>query len=194
MTRSISIALLSVALSASVLSAQAPAAAPKAALPTTAPLVVTLLKDVEEVGTKLVALAKAVPADKYDWRPGAGVRSIREVMLHVASDNYLLPALAGTPAPSVTGIDLKDFKSVERFEKRALPRDSVVAELERSFTFLGNAMAKTSADKLASTVNMFGQKSPLQDLWISTTTHLHEHLGQSIAYARSNGVVPPWSK
>jgi uncharacterized damage-inducible protein DinB len=178
----------------SSLVAQAPAAAPKAALPTTAPLVVTLLKDIEDVATKMVGLAKAIPAEKYDWRPSEGVRSVREVMLHVASDNYLLPALAGTPAPAATGIDLRDFKSVERFEKRALSRDSVIAELERSFTYLGNVMAKTTAETLPSTVNMFGQKSPLQDLWITTTTHLHEHLGQSIAYARTNGVKPPWTK
>ena len=195
MTRSFSIAVLSIALTAASVSAQAPAAAPpKAALPTTAPLVVTLLKDIEDVGAKMVGLAKAIPAEKYDWRPGAGVRSVREVMLHVASDNYLLPALAGTPAPAATGIDLKDFKSVERFEKRPLSRDSVIAELERSFTYLGNAMAKTTPETLPSTVSMFGQKSPLQDLWISTTTHLHEHLGQSIAYARTNGVKPPWTR
>jgi len=31
-------------------------------------------------------------------------------------------------------------------------------------------------------------------MWIGATTHLHEHLGQLIAYARSNGVVPPWSR
>jgi len=194
MTRSITFALFSIALTASSLPAQAPAAAPKAALPTTAPIVVTLLKDIEGVSTKMVGLAKAIPADKYDWRPGEGVRSIREVMLHVAADNYLLPALAGTAAPAVTGIDLRDFKSVDRFEKRALSRDSVVAELERSFTWLGNAMAKTTTDKLTGMVNLFGQQSPLQDLWITTTTHLHEHLGQSIAYARSNGVKPPWTR
>ena len=178
----------------SSLVAQAPAAAPKAALPTTAPIVVTLLKDIEGVSTKMIGLAKAIPADKYDWRPAEGVRSIREVMLHVAADNYLLPALAGTAAPAVTGIDLRDFKSVDRFEKRALSRDSVVAELERSFTWLGNTMAKTTTDKLTGMVNLFGQQSPLQDLWITTTTHLHEHLGQSIAYARSNGVKPPWTR
>lgn len=196
MTRSFRLTAVAAALSASafVLPAQTPAAAPKAALPSTAPLVVTLLKDIEGVSEKFMGLARAIPADKYDWRPDPGVRSVREVLLHVASDNYLLPALAGTVAPAATGIDLKDFKSVERYEKRPLSRDSVIAELERSFTHLGHAMAKTTASNLADTVNMFGQQSPVQDLWITTTTHLHEHLGQSIAYARSNGVKPPWSR
>ena len=196
MTRSFRLTAVAAALGASAfaLPAQTPAAPPKAALSTTAPLVVTLLKDIEGVGEKFIGLAKAFPADKYDWRPDPAVRSVREVLLHVASDNYLLPALAGTAAPAATGIDLKDFKSVERYEKRSLSRDSVIAELERSFTHLGNAMAKTTASNLAEKVNMFGQQSPVQDLWILTTTHLHEHLGQSIAYARSNGVKPPWSR
>ena len=196
MTTSFRLGAIAVALSASasILSAQTPPAPPKAALSTTAPLVVTLLKDIEDVSGKFVGLAKAIPVDKYDWRPAADVRSVREVLLHVASDNYLLPALAGSAAPTITGIDLKDFKSVDRFEKRPLSRDSVVAELERSFMHLGNAMAKTGTQNLADVVNMFGQKSPVQDLWILTTTHLHEHLGQSIAYARMNGVKPPWSK
>ena len=174
--------------------AQQTPAAPRGVTGSTAPLAASLIKDLNGLGDKFMALAKAIPADKYDWRPGSDVRSVREVMLHVASDNYLLPALAGTAAPAATGIVLTDFKSVERYEKRALSRDSVVAELERSFTHLANAMAKTGAANLAEKVNMFGQQSPLQDLWILTTTHLHEHLGQSIAYARSNGVKPPWSR
>ncbi|MES2522768.1 MAG: DinB family protein [Gemmatimonadota bacterium] len=180
--------------SAMSLGAQAAPAAPKAALPTTAPLVVTLMRDIDGLAGKMVDLAKAIPADKYDWRPSAGARSVREVMLHVASDNYLLPALAGTTAPAATGIKLTDFKSVEAYEKRPLSRDSVIVELQRSFTHLANAMAKTQTSNLTETVNMFGQKSPVQDLWILTTTHLHEHLGQSIAYARSNSITPPWSK
>ena len=190
----LAVAAALVAACTSSLAAQAPAKPPRAALASTAPLVVTLLKDIEGVSDKFVGLAKAIPAEKYDWRPAADVRSVREVLLHVASDNYLLPALAGTAAPAWTGIVLTDFKSVERYEKRGLSRDSVVAELERSFVHLANAMAKTGAGNLADKVNMFGQQSPLQDLWILTTTHLHEHLGQSIAYARSNGVKPPWSR
>ena len=60
-------------------------------------LVTDLMKDVSEVEEKMVSLAKAIPADKYGWRPAAGVRSIGEVVMHVASDNYFIPAAAGTP-------------------------------------------------------------------------------------------------
>ena len=69
-----------------------------------------------------------------------------------------------------------------------------MAELEVGFAHLKTAMQKTTAAMLMNSLDMFGQKSTQQATWVSTTTHLHEHLGQSIAYARMNGIVPPWSK
>ncbi len=160
----------------------------------TAPVVIDLVKDVDGVAQKFVALAKAMPVDKYGWRPGTGVRSVGEVFLHVASDNYLLPALGGTAMPASTKLDMKDFKTFEVYEKRPLTREQIVSDLEVSFAHLKTAMQKTTAATLANPVDMFGQKSTQQALWIATATHLHEHLGQSIAYARMGGIVPPWSK
>ena len=55
------------------------------------------------------------------------------------------------------------------------------------------ALAETLT-KLGDQVKMFGQSFTTQKLWVSGTTHLHEHLGQLIAYARTNGVKPPWSQ
>ena len=55
-------------------------------------------------------------------------------------------------------------------------------------------MAAAPADKLDAPMKIFGTETTARATWISTTTHLHEHLGQLIAYARSNKVVPPWSK
>lgn len=160
----------------------------------TASVVTDLMKDVDGVHQKLVALAKAMPADKYSWRPGAGVRSVGEVFLHVASDNYLLPAMVGSAPPASTGIDAKNFKTLEAYETRAVSREQTVADLDASFAHLKAAMTKTTGAMLATPVDMFGQKSTQQGLWILTTTHLHEHLGQAIAYARMNGITPPWSK
>lgn len=160
----------------------------------TAPVVADLIKDVASVQQKMVALAKAMPQDKYTWRPGAGVRSVSEVFLHVASDNYLMPALVGASMPATTHLDMKDFKTFSTFEKRTVSNDQAVAELDASFEFLKAAMQRSTAADMSKMVDMFGQKATTQSLWVSATTHLHEHLGQSIAYARMNGVVPPWSK
>lgn len=157
-------------------------------------LVTDLMKDVSDLEAKLVSLAKAVPADKYGWRPAAGVRSIGEVVMHVASDNYFIPAAAGTPAPAATGIKPDDYKSVTSFEARKVSADVAVQELQASFAFLKKAMESASVASLSTKQKMFGQEFTGQQVWIMATTHLHEHLGQMIAYARSNGVVPPWSK
>jgi len=167
---------------------------PTVAQAQTAPVVADLIKDVDGVQQKLVALAKAMPADKYTWRPAAGARSVSEVLLHVSSDNYLMPALAGTAMPPATKLDMKDFKTFGAYEKRAVTPAEAAADLETSFAHLKAAMQKQTAADVTTQIDMFGQKSTKQAMWISTTTHLHEHLGQLIAYARSNGVTPPWSK
>jgi uncharacterized damage-inducible protein DinB len=153
-----------------------------------------LLKDIDDVQTKIVGLAKAMPADAHAWRPGPGVRSTEEVLKHVASDNYFLPAAMGIAPPPESGINGKDYKTTLAFEKRTMTRDQVIAELDKSFAFLKASMKGMSDAQLNAALDVFGQKTTNRGLWISTVTHLHEHLGQLIAYARSNKVTPPWSK
>lgn len=160
----------------------------------TAPVVADIIKDIDEAESKLVKLAKAMPADKYAWRPSKEVRSVSEVLLHVATDNYFIPAMIGVPIDASTGIKIEDMKTLTAFEKQHLSPDATAAALTKSFAHLRKAMMATSADKLPNQVSLFGRKVTMQQLWIMTATHMHEHLGQAIAYARSNGVVPPWSK
>jgi uncharacterized damage-inducible protein DinB len=153
-----------------------------------------LLKDIAEVETKIVGLAKALPEGTYSWRPSPGVRSTGEVLAHVASDNYFLPAAMGIAPPADTGISGKDFKTAAAFEKRSMTRDQVIAELSKSFAFLKTSMSAVTDAQLNAPIELFGQKTTNRSMWITTATHLHEHLGQLIAYARSNKVTPPWSK
>jgi hypothetical protein len=122
------------------------------------------------------------------------VRSIGEVFKHVASDNYFIPIAMGTPAPAASGISGTDMKTVGAYEARPLTKDQIVAELEASFNHLHGAMRTTTDANLTQTIKFFGQDWSRQKAMILTVTHLHEHLGQAIAYARSNSVVPPWSK
>jgi len=154
-----------------------------------------LLADVTAAETKIVALAKAMPASTYDWRPAPGVRSTGEVLIHVAGDNYYMPVLLGGKAPAETGIDIeRRHESVEAFEKRAMTRDQIVAELENSFRFLKQAMNETLDASLEEQAKFERRKVSTRRFWIATTSHLHEHLGQLIAYARSNKVTPPWTR
>ena len=169
-------------------------ALPAAAAAQQAPnLTADLMQDLQEVEKKVMGLARAIPADKYDWRPGEGVRSVGEVFMHIAADNYLLPAAVGQAAPAATGIKGDDYKTAMAFEKRKMDKDATVAELEKSFAHLRTALQASPATKMGESVKMFGQTFTTQRVWLMTATHLHEHLGQMIAYARSNGVKPPWS-
>ena len=152
-----------------------------------------LLKDVGDLEKKVMSLANAIPESAYAWTPGPGVRSTAEVFKHIAADNYFMPVLLDKPAPKETEIT-KDYKTTLAFEKRPMNRAAVVAELEKSFAFLRSSMNSTTEAQLSAPIDVFGQKSTARGLWISTATHLHEHLGQLIVYARSNKVTPPWSK
>ena len=96
-------------------------------------------------------------------------------------------------APKETGIT-KEYNTATGFEKRPMNKAAVIAELEKSFAFLRTSMNSTTDAQLGTPIDMFGQKSTTRGVWISTATHLHEHLGQLIAYARSNQITPPWSK
>jgi len=135
---------------------------------------------------KFVGLAEAMPQDKYKWRPGEGVRSVSETFLHVASANYRLPNTIGTPPP-----DGMDF---EGYEKSTTDQAEIVAALKASFAHYRKAVESVSDADLEKPVKVFGRDSTNMAAMITFDGHLSEHLGQSIAYARVNGVVPPWSR
>ena len=177
------------------------AAALACAAPLTAPLAAQnapswmgeMHRDVNGAQKKMIDLAKAIPESAYGWRPGAGTRSVGEVLLHVASDNYFIPIAMGKPAPAASGITT-DMKSVGEYEKRKMSKDQIAAELEASYKHLHEAMSLTTDANAAETIKFFGQDWTRMRAMTLTVTHLHEHLGQLIAYARSNNVTPPWSQ
>lgn len=154
--------------------------------PATAPkngLRAEFLTNVDEVEAKLVALARATPAEKYTWRPADGVRSISEVYMHIAGSNYFLGTFLGVPAPPGLTRDMEKLTDKQR----------VVAELERSFDHLHDLAHRINDADLEKAIRMFGRQTTGRGVMITMLNHLHEHLGQSIAYARMNGIVPPWS-
>jgi uncharacterized damage-inducible protein DinB len=144
-----------------------------------------ILGQIQEAETKLIELAEATPASKYSWRPAKGVRSIAEVYLHVAAGNYMLPRFAGVEPPG--DVDAMNL------EKSAPVKDRVVAVLKQSFEHARQAVARTPDADLEREIEMFGGKTTVRGSLLVLATHEHEHLGQSIAYARMNGVVPPWT-
>ena len=135
---------------------------------------------------KFVSLAEATPWDKYSWRPSEGVRSVCEVFLHIAGANYLFANPLGGKVPATV--------DVRNIEKCPASRDQVVATMKASFTHLRNAVIATSETTADTGTEIFGMKMTRRALLMFTAEHAGEHLGQSIAYARMNKIVPPWSK
>ena len=150
-------------------------------------------RDVSGVQKKFIDLAKAIPESAYGWHPN-GARSVGEVLLHIAGENYLIPGFMGKAIPATTGIDAADMKTVGAYEARKLTKDQIIAELDASFANLHQALNLTNEANLGQNMKFFGQDITRQRAVFGTVTHLHEHLGQLIAYARSNNVTPPWSR
>lgn len=137
----------------------------------------------DDAANKIVQLAEAIPAEKYAWRPGEGVRSVGEVVGHVAGGNYFLMGLAGAqpPAAAPGNIDQMTAKA------------DLIRALQQSIEYVRSSMRAMSAADLDAAATIFGRQSTKRDACLLVVVHAHEHLGQMIAYARSNGVTPPWS-
>ncbi|HEY8468483.1 MAG TPA: DinB family protein [Longimicrobiales bacterium] len=152
-----------------------------------------LIRDIEQLERKYLALADAMTG-KYHWRPGEGVRSVSEVFMHVAGANFMIPAFAGVQPPE----EYRTASQQEALAKlRALEQvtdEAKVKEaLRHAFMHARHAVAAIPDEQLDDVVKMFGQDATKRSVLTALVTHMHEHLGQSIAYARTNGVVPPWS-
>jgi len=135
---------------------------------------------------KFSRLADAIPAEKYRWRPAADTRAVSEVFLHVASANYNLPKLIGTPPPA--GVE------VAKLEKSTTDKAKVIATLKDSFAHQKSAIMNMSDADLEKSMDWFGGKISERGILLFMVRHTAEHLGQSIAYTRSVGVVPPWTE
>src|SRR5256885_7992344 len=132
---------------------------------------------------KSTRLAEAIPAEKYTWRPASDVRSFAEVFLHVSAANYNLYKLVGTPPP--TGFDVKSL------EKSTSDKGKVIATLKDSFAHARQAIKAMPDADLDKSLDWFGGKNTERGVLLVIVRHAAEHLGQSIAYARFIGVVPP---
>src|SRR5689334_14084865 len=138
-------------------------------------------KDAGTLSDKFTGLAR-VMAGKYDWKPGKGVRSVAEVFNLIVKENGLLAGvLSGTPNTGASPAPITDPENMQE-------------ALTASYLNLQKAVAALSDNDLQVPVKLFGRDMTKQSALMLIRDDQHEHLGQSIAYARSNGVAPPWAK
>ena len=138
------------------------------------------------VSKQLIALAEAIPADKYSWRPAPGVRSVSEVFMHIALANFYLL--------SVTGPKMPPDMTSENLEKTVTKKTDVIQWLKRSLDAVKTARAQLKPGDLERKVKIEGKTVTVDGMYLRIIVHDNEHMGQLVAYARMNGITPPWSK
>lgn len=141
----------------------------------------------ELAARQLTQLAEAIPEEKYGFRPGPGVRSTSEVLMHVAVGNYVLLNRAGAKTGGPNWPSKIEPDSEKRYTKKA----EVLKWLKDSLAAVREAYPATDGTK---EVTFFGAKVPASNVFLRILVHNHEHMGQMIGYARMSGVTPPWSE
>jgi uncharacterized damage-inducible protein DinB len=137
------------------------------------------------VSQQLIALAEATPAEKFAWRPAAGIRSTSEVYMHIVMANFYLLSVTGPKMPA----DLK-----ENMEKTVTSKAEVIDWLKRSLEAVKEAHLAEKPSDLKRKVHIEDRDATVDGMYLRIIVHANEHMGQLVAYARMTGVVPPWSK
>jgi uncharacterized damage-inducible protein DinB len=138
------------------------------------------------VSKQLIALATATPAEKFAWRPASGVRSTSEVYMHIVLANFYLLSVTGPKMPAAI--------ESNAFEKSVTSKAEVIDWLKRSLEAVKTAHAGVTSADLQRKVKISGRDATVDGMYLRIIVHANEHMGQLIAYARMNGIVPPWSK
>lgn len=142
------------------------------------------LRQWDDLEKKFVSLAEATPQNTYAWRPGAGVRSTGEVFVHVVGGNYGYMRWLGVQPPADV-----DLKAIEQIADKS----KIVELLKKSFDHVRQTVLKIPDADLEKPVKMMNRDGTIREAIFFVATHQPEHLGQSIAYARMNNIVPPWT-
>jgi len=149
------------------------------------------MPEFNHAASQLNQLSDAIPAEKFSWRPGPGVRSVSEVFMHVAIGNYFILEQAGIKVSGLAPSLLPpDTKITAETEKSVTDKAKVIEWLKRS---QGAVRASYPKAEMQKKTKFLGHDTDVEGVFLRILVHNHEHMGQMIAYARMNGVVPPWS-
>jgi hypothetical protein len=149
----------------------------------------SFIADLENVHTKFLGLANAFPQDKYSWKPMEGVRSVSEVLMLAAMEGYsFIPNSFGAkPAELGSRDDMAKLRTLS-------DKTQVIDHLNKGFAHAKKELEALDPATLTGKRKVFGQDRSAAEIALFVGGDLHEHLGQLIAYARMNQIVPPWSK
>ena len=146
--------------------------------------------DLEQMRDKFLSLAEAFPEEMWDWAPMEGTRSVRDVMVLMVAEGHIFPGMWGADPPTGAASDFGG----EIGRVTSMSKADVIQEIERAWNYMIDSCRNmTMADQMAD-AQWFGQATNGAGVVGHAVADMHEHLGQSIAYARMNQIVPPWSR
>ena len=145
------------------------------------------LADLDVMRGKFIGLAEAFPPDKYSWRPMEGVRSVAEVLMLIASEGY---GFAPTSLGGKAALSRDEMGALSKITEKA----QVINHLTKGFAHAKQALEAIDPATLVGRRRAMGQERTTPEIVLFVAGDMHEHLGQLIAYARMNRIVPPWSK
>lgn len=144
------------------------------------------LRHFAQSSQKVVSLSEAIPADKYAWSPGPGVMTIAHVYAHIAHYNFLyLTENLGMHAPH--GVDWENLETLT-------DKDQIREALQHSVRHVRMMVEGMSEEDLTAQTELYGRQVPGWAVLFQLLAHMNEHVGQSVSYARMNGITPPWSR
>ncbi|SMO67237.1 DinB family protein [Gracilimonas mengyeensis] len=135
---------------------------------------------------RLVSLAEAMPADSYTWSPDGEAMPVAQVYMHIARYNFLYPQ-------SSLGIEVPEDIDLDDMEELA-DKEVVIEHLKQSVEHIKEHIGAMTASELQAETELYGRTVPGWQVLFQLQTHMSEHTGQSIAYARMNEITPPWSR
>lgn len=145
------------------------------------------LADIEGLRVKFVGLAETFPQDKYTWRPMDGVRSVSEVLMLLASEGY---GYAPTSLGGKAAMAREDMGKLRTVTDKA----QVIDHLNKGFAHAKKELEAIDPATLVAKRKAGNAEHTTPEVVMAVSGDMHEHLGQLIAYARMNHIVPPWSK
>jgi uncharacterized damage-inducible protein DinB len=150
------------------------------------------LEQWNDIGNRLVAMAKDFPEDKYDFKVQKDQRTFAQNILHVAGVDYIvLRAVSG----SKIGPDFA--KDAENPSREVYKTKAAVVKLIQQAVSDGATLIKQQGDAgLEKTVKFaYGNRLVHNSYhWTLAIEHSGEHYGQLVVYYRANNMVPPESR
>lgn len=140
--------------------------------------------------SRFLSMAEALSDEVYAYRPVDEVRSSGEVLLHVAFGNYILLSIGQLGLPEGMTFEFEPKK----WDTQTTSKEEIIKIVEKSYDDLLFALENIKEYEFNEEIETFIGTRTKRGFALALLAHNQEHLGQLIAYARINGIVPPWSQ